>query len=313
MTSAGDKLLDEAMAAGLLPERDPRGHKGTFGRVVVVAGSLDYAGAALMAGAAALRAGGGLVTVCVPNSLQPVIAGRVPELITRGLPETEPYEVDADEAAADLAEMPHEALLVGPGLKPGRGTTRLVPGLLAFEGAPAVVDAGALDALSKHPRWWSRVGRPVIVTPHPGEFARLGYEAGTTDEARREAALAAARSWSVVVVLKGAGTVIAAPDGRALTAPFEVPALGSGGSGDVLAGVIASLVGQGLSRFDAAALGVYLHARAGEDISARLGDAGLMATDLLPAIPRARRHLDMVRQRDPVNRLGFDAPAEGGA
>lgn len=141
------EVLDTTVAAALLPERDPRGHKGTFGRVVVVAGSLDYAGAALMSGAAALRAGSGLVTLCVPASLQPAIAGRVPELITRALPETGPYEVDADESAAGISDMPADALLVGPGLKPGRGSTRLVSRLLGTEGVAAVVDAGALDAL----------------------------------------------------------------------------------------------------------------------------------------------------------------------
>ncbi len=311
---AGEVLLDEATAARLLPERDPLGHKGTFGRVLAVAGSLDYAGAALMSGAAALRAGSGLVTVCVPASLQPAIAGRVPELITRGLPEVTPYQVAADEAAADLGAMPCDALLVGPGLMPGRATSRLVRALLAAEGAPAVVDAGALDALSGLPRWWTRVRRALVLTPHPGEFARLGRDGGAGDGAsRREAALGAAREWGVVVVLKGAHTVIAEPDGRSLTAPFEVPALGSGGTGDVLAGVIASLLGQGLGPFDAAALGVFLHARAGEDVSSRLGDAGLMATDLLPAIPRVRRHLAAVRERETRGRLGFEAPAAGGS
>ena len=296
MTSPRAELLDEATAVGLLPRRDPRGHKGTFGRVVVVAGSLDYAGAALMSGAAALRAGSGLVTVCVPGSLQPHIAGRVPELITRGLPEVGPFEVDAFEAAADVAEMPQDALLLGPGLKPGRGTTRMVQLLLAADGAAAVVDAGALDALSRVPRWWALVGRPLVVTPHPGEFSRLGRESDDSDAARRHAAAEAARDWSAVVVLKGAGTVIADPDGRVVTAPFEVPALGSAGSGDILAGIIVSLVGQGLAPFAAAALGVYLHARAGEDVSADLGDAGLMATDLLPAIPRVRRALGEARR-----------------
>ena len=308
MTPREGAGLDAVVAAGLLPERDPRGHKGTFGRVVAVAGSLDYAGAALMAGAAALRAGSGLVILCVPQSLQPVIAGRVPELITRGLPEIEPFEVDPGPAAADVAELPADALLIGPGLKPGRGTSRLTAMTLAGEGPPAVVDAGALDALSKSPQWWARLRRPVIVTPHAGEFARLGREAGTSDHERRTAAAEAARDWGVVVVLKGADTVVADAEGRVLTAPFEVPALGSAGSGDVLAGVIASLVGQGLTPFEAAALGVYMHARAGEDVSARLGDAGLMATDLLPAIPRVRRHLESVRERERGARLGFVAP-----
>lgn len=291
MTFPAAGLLDEATAAALLPRRDRRGHKGTFGRVVAVAGSLDYAGAALMSGAAALRAGSGLATLCVPASLQPLLAGRVPELITRGLPEVEPFEVDAGVAAAEIAEMPCDALLVGPGLKPGRGSTRLTQSLLAGTGSAAVLDAGALDALASVPRWWTRVGRPYIVTPHPGEFARLGREAGATHERRRAAAVEAARDWGAVVVLKGAGSVIADPDGRALTAPFEIPALATAGSGDVLAGIIASFAGQGLAPFDAAALGVYVHARAGEAISAELGDAGLMATDLLPAIPRALRAL----------------------
>ena len=307
MTTPAGGTLDEATAAGLLPERDPRGHKGTFGRVVAVAGSLDYAGAALMCGAAAVRAGSGLVTLCVPASLQPVIAGRVPELITRGLVETEPFEVDADAAAAQVTELPADASLIGPGLRPGRGTSRLTQQLLAAEGSPMVVDAGALDALSHVPGWWRRVERPLVLTPHPGEMARLGRETGDSDEERSTAAATAAAEWSAVVVLKGAGTVVAEPGGRTLTAPFEVPALGSGGSGDVLAGIIASLLGQGLAPFESAALAVYLHARAGEDISAHLGDAGLMATDLLPAIPRVRRHLRAVRERG--GRLGFVAPS----
>jgi NAD(P)H-hydrate epimerase len=311
VTSLGGELLDEATAAGLLPERDPRGHKGTFGRVVVVAGSLDYAGAALMSGAAALRAGAGLATLCVPASLQPHLAGRVPELITLGLPESAPFEVDADGAAAEVAELPQEALLLGPGLKAGRVTGRLVGSLLAREGMPAVVDAGALAALASVPGWWTRLGRAVVVTPHPGEFARLGRTAGASDPDRLEAARAAAREWTVVVVLKGAHTVVAAPDGRTLTTPFEVPALGTAGSGDVLAGVIASLVAQGSPPFEAAALGVYLHARAGEDLSSQLGDAGLMATDLLPAIPRVRRHLAARRRGDMASQPGFGVPAGG--
>jgi hydroxyethylthiazole kinase-like uncharacterized protein yjeF len=300
---AGATVLDEPAAAALVPVRDPRGHKGTFGRVSVVAGSLDYAGAALMAGAAAIRTGSGLVTLCVPASLQPLIAGRIPELITRGLPELEPFGLDGPAAAAMVGELAHDALLVGPGLAADRGARRLIEALLATDGPPAVVDAGALTVLSGVPRWWTRLGRPLVVTPHPGEFARLGRHAGENDDERRRAATEAAADWGVVVVLKGAHTVIAAADGGLRVAPFEVPALGSGGSGDVLAGVITSLVGQGLAPFDAAALGVYLHARAGEDVSSRLGDAGLMATDLLPAIPRVRRHLAGLR-RGPA-RVGF--------
>ncbi len=308
MTSSDTALIDEATAAGLLPERDPRGHKGTFGRVVAVAGSLDFAGAGLMAGAAALRAGSGLVTLCVPASLQAVIAGRMPELITHGLTETAPYELDPQGSRCRDRGVAAGCPAAGSGSAPTRANARLVTLLLRADGAAAVVDAGALAALANAPGWPARLGRPVVVTPHPGEFARLGREAGESDEARRAAAVGAATEWGVVLVLKGARTVIAAPDGRELTADFEVPALGTAGSGDVLAGVITSLLGQGLAPFEAAALGVYLHARAGDDISSHLGDAGLMATDLLTAIPRVRRHLTSLRDGD--GRLGFEAPGD---
>ena len=313
MNGAGGAALDEALAASLLPRRDPRGHKGTFGRVVAVSGSLDYAGAALMAGAAALRAGSGLVTVCVPASLQPHIAGLDPELITCGLPEGANGGVDADKAAADVLELPQDALLVGPGLKADGDTSRLVQRVLAGDGPAAVVDAGALAVLAAVPGWHERLGRACVLTPHPGEFARLGHEVADDDDARLGAALDAAAAWGQVLVLKGAHTVIAAPDGAARVSDFEVPALGSGGTGDILAGVISALIGQGLSPFDAASLGVFLHAQAGAHVSEVLGDAGLMATDLLPALPRVRRHLDAIRQRDGDGRLGFSPPADPGA
>ena len=313
MSGELELTLDESLAASFLPERDRRGHKGTFGRVSVVAGSLDYAGAALMAGTAALRMGAGLVTLFLPRSVQPYLAGRVPELITRALPETAPGEVDGIAAAAAIDEQPHDALLVGPGLRPGRATTRLVSAVLAAPGSAVVVDAGALDAVAATPGWWERTQRACILTPHSGEFARLGRRAGKTDEERRAAAVEAARRWRQVVVLKGAGTVIAGMDGRSMVAPFHVPALATAGSGDVLAGAIASLLAQGVGPLEAAALGVYIHGRAGENLSQRLGDAGLMATDLLPELPRVRRFLDQLRQRQGGRRPGFDAPAaEGG-
>lgn len=305
MTTPAVEALDEACAARLLPERDPRGHKGTFGRVVVVAGSLDYAGAALMSGAAALRAGSGLVTVCLPASLQPHLAGRVPELITRGLPEAGPGQVDVLAAAAVIAELPADALLVGPGLRVDRWTSRLVGALLAQVGPAAVVDAGALAVLAGATGWESRTRRDCVLTPHAGEFRRFGSVVDDDDASRTAAATKAAARWQHVVVLKGAATVIAAPDGSVRRASFEVPALGSAGTGDVLAGIIASLIGQGLAAFDAASLAVYLHARSGEHVSESIGDAGLMATDLLPVIPRVRRHLQSMRTRTGHGRLGF--------
>jgi NAD(P)H-hydrate epimerase len=318
-----ERELDEGLAAALLPPRDPEGHKGTFGRLLVVAGSTEYAGAALMAGSAALRAGAGLVTLCLPASLQPHLAGRVPELITLGLPETSPGQLDAQPAAALIAEQPHDAALVGPGLRPGVATRRLVERILREEGPPLTLDAGALDALSGLPGWWRRLRRETVLTPHPGEFARLLEGAGgatgasgaggagaaaASPVARSESAAAAARRWGHVVVLKGPRTVVAAPDGSVVVAPFVLPALATAGTGDVLAGIVASLLAQGVRAADAACLGVFLHGRAGEHVSERLGDAGLLATDLLAEIPRVRRHLTLQRQRERGGSVGFRSP-----
>jgi NAD(P)H-hydrate epimerase len=316
----GAMALDEAFVAALVPARDPGGHKGTFGTLLAVCGSLDYAGAALLAGVAALRTGAGLVVLCVPASLQPVVAGRVPELITLGLPEGAPFEVDPEAAAAVLAARHHTGLLVGPGLRPGVPSARLVDRLIggpasSGAGAPpaAVLDAEALNGLAQRRRWWTRLERDCVLTPHPGEFARLdGAPVGPTDEERSDRARAAAARWRQVIVLKGARTVVAAPDGRVAVASFANAALGTGGTGDILAGAIGSLVAQGSDPWAAACLGVYLHGTAAEHVSERVGDAGLLASDLLPELPRVRRHLSSARDRGVTGRrLGFLPQPDG--
>jgi NAD(P)H-hydrate epimerase len=304
--------LDEAFAATLVPSRDVRAHKGTFGTALAVCGSLDYAGAAVLAGTAALRAGAGLVVLCVPASLQPIVAGRVPELITFGLPERAPFEVHPERAAAAVESRPHAALIVGPGLRSGEETDELVARLVRNEGgggdaAPAVLDAEALNALSRTTGWWKSVGRSCVLTPHPGEFERLtGKPVGPEDEERASRAAEAARRWRQVVVLKGARTVIATPDGAIARAAFENPALATGGTGDVLAGTIGSLLEQGVRPWEAACLGVFLHGTAAEHVRERLGDAGLVASDLLAELPRVRRHLAQLRdRRKHAGQLGF--------
>ncbi len=319
--------LDDAIVAALVPERDPRGHKGTYGRILIVAGSLDYLGAALLVSNAAGRAGAGLIRLAVPASLQPLVAGRFLEATTVALPEESPGIVDPEAAAARLDDVEHDALVVGPGLRAGAPTIELVMRLLGSPGgtsadragagghearapAPALVDAEALNSLAKTGRWWERVRRPCVLTPHVGEFGRLrgdaaaaagGHDAGrdlvADDDARAAAALDAARGWGQVVVLKGAKSVIAAPDGSVARAPFENPALASGGTGDVLSGTIGALLAQGLAPFDAARVGVYLHGVAGESVRERIGDAGLLASDLPDEIARARRHLARYRER----------------
>ncbi len=312
--------LDDRVAEGLLPERPLRGHKGTFGKLLVVAGSLDYAGAALLVCRAAGRAGAGLVTLAVPESLQPLFAAKVVEATTMALPEDDLEEVDPEPALARILDHEHDAIVIGPGLRAALATAELVRSLLgaaagADDPVPAVVDAEALRSLAAEDEWWESLRRPCILTPHAGEFARLRAASGvdpgadgdlvSDDAGRAAAAAAAAAGWGQTVVLKGARTVVAAPDGALAVAPFENPALASGGTGDVLAGTIGALLAQGLAPYAAARLGVYLHGLAGEAIRGRFGDAGLLASDLPDEIAIARRRLaDGARSRGGP-RVGF--------
>ena len=322
------EVLDDRSMARLLPERAKRAHKGTFGKLLVIAGSLDYAGAALLVSRAAGRAGAGLVTLAVPESLQPLFAGKVIEATTMALPEDDVEEVDPEPAIARILDHEHDAIVLGPGLRPGLATMELVRRLLGTIGedrpAPIVLDAEALRSMAALGTWWTGSSRPAVLTPHPGEFARLRAGEGESDDAdgdlggddaaRAAAARAAAARWGHVVVLKGARTVIADPDGQMAVAPFENPALATGGTGDVLAGVIGAILAQGLPPFVAARLGVYLHGMAGDIVRERLGDAGLLASDLCDALPIARKRLAAIAERERGGkRLGFVVRAPGAA
>ena len=317
--------LDDDSMSKLVPERDKRGHKGSFGRVLVLAGSLDYAGAALLVCRAAGRAGAGLVTLAVPESLQPLFAAKVVEATTMALPEDDVEEVDPEPALASVLDHEHDALVIGPGLRPSLAIGELLRLILTASeegGPPAVLDAEALRTLAAVDEWWTRVTRPCVLTPHTGEFARLRAGSGhaaeedgdlsADDAARARAAASAAAEWHQVVVLKGAKTVIASPDGSVAVAPFENPAMASGGTGDVLAGTIGALLAQGLAPYDAARLGVYLHGLAGEAVRDRIGDAGLLAGDLPEALPIGRKRLARIAERQKTGRrLGFGVRTEG--
>ncbi len=308
-TARDAKLLDDATVAALVPERPKRGHKGTFGKLLVLAGSIDYAGAGFLVSTAAGRAGAGLVTLAVPESLQPLFAAKVVEATTMSLPEDDVEEVDPEECLAKIFDHDHDALVIGPGLRPSLKMTELIRGLLAGDedgsACPTVLDAEALRSLATVDGWEAETVAQCVMTPHVGEFRRLRAADGHDededgdlvgdDERRVAAARDAAKEWNQVVVLKGARTVIAAPDGRAAIAPFENPALATGGTGDVLSGTIGALLAQGLEPFDAAQLGVYLHGMAAAAVSERVGDAGLLASDLTPELPLARRRLAAVR------------------
>jgi NAD(P)H-hydrate epimerase len=169
-----------------------------------------------------------------------------------------------------------------------------------------VIDADGLNALAKHPGWHERCRRPAILTPHPGEMARLtGTSVADVQADRLNVATRAAAEWGHVVVLKGAHTIIAAPDGRAAISPFANPLLAIAGTGDVLAGTIAGLVAQGVAPFDAAACGVYIHALAADELAGDLGDRGMLASELLPAIPRAIRTVREGKKQPPMNLGGL--------
>jgi len=289
----GEPLLTSPPEALDLPDRPKDGHKGTFGTVVVLAGSRGLTGAAYLASAAAARAGAGLVRLLVAESIYPILAEKCTEVMATPVPEVTPGVV---------GHLAHEVLarhfqaatagLIGPGLGRDSSTWRVINDLVLEIGCPLVVDADGLNALAENRRGLARLPRGRVLTPHPGEMARLtGRPTPTGRAERREVAVAAAREWKAVVVLKGANTVVAAPDGQVSEDPHQVPALASGGTGDVLGGLIAGLIAQGLDPFTASVTGVYLHAEAGRRIAFRLGDAGLLASDLLAEIPVVQRLL----------------------
>ncbi len=328
-TAPGPATMDDKAAAALLPDRPARGHKGTFGKVLAIAGSMDYAGAALLVCRGAGRAGAGLVTLAVPESLQPLFAAKVVEATTMALPEDDVEEIDPDAAIARILDHDHDAIVLGPGLRPGLATTELVRMLLSApdeepDPPPLVLDAEALRSMATMGEWWAGTLRPCVMTPHPGEFARLRAGAGVgeegdgdlseDDDARRTAAAAAAAAWGQVVVLKGAKTVVAEPNGTVTVAPFENPALASGGTGDVLSGVIGALLAQGMTPGPAARLGVYLHGTAGDMVRERIGDAGLLASDLPDTLPLVRKRLAAIAERaKPGKRVGFTVRDGDGA
>ncbi len=285
-------LIERDWVSAHLPARPSHAHKGTFGRLLVVAGSLEYAGAALLCGLGAARTGTGLVCLAGPEAVIARLVGLVPELVSMPLAE-EARGLIAPAGWRRLAaeSTAYDALVVGPGLGRQSGTLRRTRGLIGELRRPAVIDADGLNALADADRWWRSLAAPLVLTPHPGEFARLtrGPAPADDDDARAEAARDAAAQWGQVVVLKGANTVIAAPDGQLLTSGVATPALATAGSGDVLAGAIGALLAAGVEPFAAAACGVALHAAAGLLAEERIGRAGVMAHDVAHLLPVAAR------------------------
>jgi NAD(P)H-hydrate epimerase len=274
-----------------LPQRSDRAHKGDFGRLLVVAGSIDYPGAPVLAGLGAMRAGAGLVRVATAESVAARMSGAVPELTWLALDEEAPGLIAPGGWRRVTAEVAvHDAVVVGPGLGRQPATLRRARQLIVTIPVPAVIDADGLNALAAVPRWWQGQRAPLVLTPHAGEFARLtggDAPASDDDDARAEAAAEASLRWGQVVVLKGARTVVADPGGEVMRSDVSTSALATAGSGDVLSGAIGAFLAAGASPFDAAACGVAVHAAAGLLASERVGSAGVMARDVAALLPEA--------------------------
>jgi len=294
--SVTTELITGRWAGNILPRRPPLANKGSFGKVLVLAGSINYVGAAYLAGSGAMRVGAGLVTLATAEALLPVLATKLTEATYLPLPESHPGII-SPKAAGQIARQSadYDVLLMGCGLGQSPSIIKLFRSVLPRlrgEAPWLVLDADALNVLAQLPGWWREIANDAILTPHPGEMSRLsGVSVEAVQSDRLGVARKAAAEWQKTVVLKGAYTVIVAPDGRALISPTANPGLASAGTGDVLAGVIAGLLAQGLPLFEAAALGVYLHGEAGEKVKARLGDTGMVATDLLPELPLVVKRL----------------------
>ena len=347
------ELLTPDWVGRCLPERPLNSHKGTFGHLLVVAGSRNYVGAACLVSLAAARTGAGLVTLAAPESVYPIAAAQLTEIIHLPLPEDDSGRLHPDAAGTVRELLPrYSCLAVGSGMGWSAGTTAFLERLLLDEppsstsGAasttsitaaaaespkstqvtaqiaaqaaiPTVIDADGLNNLSRLPNWWQRRSGPLALTPHPGEMATL---TGQTTAAVQQNRVAAARRWAAfwqaVVVLKGACTAIANPgraapdgfeperaepnrgepdlaalEGLVRLSPFANPGLASGGTGDVLTGIIGGLLAQGLSPFDAASCGVYLHGLAAETLTARRGNAGILASDLIDCLPQTIKQI----------------------
>lgn len=283
-------VVDAPLASSLLPDRRPDGHKGTYGKVMVVAGSPNYIGAIALAGEAAYRSGAGLVTIAAPRRMTEIAAANLREPTWLPLPERDgAIAEEAAEAVAGAAKG-YDALLVGCGLGAHETTSRFVHGLLASDSLPPlVIDADGLNALRGKPQWWTELPPGSIITPHPGEMARLiGRSAKAINADRWHIARHYAELWNLLLVLKGAHTLVAAPDGRIGVIPFKTDALSTAGAGDVLAGLIAGLRGGGLGAFECACLGAYVHASAGIIATEAAGSSrSVIAGDVLSALGKA--------------------------
>ncbi len=299
-------LMTQHVVRAYLPERQPSSHKGTFGHAGIIAGSVGKTGAAAMAARAALRVGAGLVTVAVPTSVNDVLEAKLLEAMTVPMPETKARtfaRTALDRLVAFMAA--RTAIAIGPGLSTHPETVELVQALTKQLDRPAVLDADALNALTGRTSLLSSCKTPPIITPHPGEMARLEAEATpqTVNSDRIGTASRFARERGLFVVLKGARTVVARPDGAVAVCPTGNPGMATAGTGDVLTGMMVGLLAQGMPSWEAACAATYLHGAAGDLAAARKGQAGMISGDVIEEIPQALRLIHQASSKNGPNEI----------
>lgn len=277
------KELNHKQVLDILPDRDPWGHKGTFGKILLLCGSRGFTGAAYLAAMGALRSGAGLVFLGVPESIYAIEAIKLNEPVVFPLPDDGGMmsEHAQDNILARLPQM--DAVLIGPGLGQSEGTFAVVKVVLENAKCPVVLDADGINVLRRHKDILRGRKYPTILTPHDGEFARIA--GGVPTEDRMASAAELAKDLGCILVLKGHRTCIT--DGQTgYVNPTGNPGMAVGGCGDVLAGMIVGLLGQGIAPLEAAACGVWLHGAAGDQCAERLGQYGMLPTDMLGELPR---------------------------
>ncbi len=283
----------------LLPARSLNSNKGTFGKVMLLCGSPPYPGSAYLAGTASMRVGAGLITLAVTEKMLPIYASSFHESTFVLLPDEDIESFERSKAFIKHLSG-YRSLLIGPGLGQSANTREVLLQILEYlrnhpdeERPKLVIDADGLNNLSALEHWWTLLPKDSVITPHPGEMARLcgGQKVSGGNIDRLELARNKAKDWQVTLVLKGACTIVAHPDGRTRINWEANPALATAGTGDVLAGMVAGLMAQGLQTFEAASASVYLHTAAANNVSVEIGHAGLLASDLLPQIPRVMAKL----------------------
>jgi len=287
------RLLTEEETSLLIPSRPADSHKGSFGHVLVIAGSIGKGGAAAMTSLSCLRSGAGLVTLATPQSVQPILAEKLTEVMTYPLPETEEKTI-ALSALEKIIELSRDkdVVAIGPGLTTEKGTASVVRRLVKEIEKPVVIDADGINALPDHLDILRERRSPTVLTPHPGEMGRLiGKGASDIQKDRIGISRLFAMDYRVYLVLKGANTVIAEPSGEVSISPTGNPGMATAGTGDALTGILAGLIAQQIDIASAVKLGVYLHGLAGDLAAKEVGMTGMLAGDLIARIPAAIRYL----------------------